>query len=174
MGFGFRATLAVILGITAAFVAACGSSSGGGHGLLSAGQNSTLSGELSAISDAVSAGSCSRANVAVNRLEDTLAKLPASVNQRLAHNLGQGATTVKSLALKDCAAHTTSTSSTTSATQSTSTTLSTSTTTSTPTSTSATAPATSSTPATTPGTATQTSPGSATTNGGAGLAPGSQ
>src|SRR5487761_879666 len=113
MGFGYRAFLASGLGFAAAFVVACGSSGD----LLSADQSSTISQQLSAISSAVSAGQCARAQSAVGSLNSSIAALPSSVSQKLVQNLGQGASTVKELAARDCetaATSTTTTSTTTS------------------------------------------------------------
>ena len=122
MGFGSRALMAGGLGFAAAFVVACGDSSS----LLSADESSTIASQLSAITQAVNAGSCTQAASAANTLNNTLSDLPPSVNQTLVRNLGQGASTVKALAARDCAnaSHTTSsTSSTSSSTSSTSSTL---------------------------------------------------
>jgi hypothetical protein len=106
MGFGTRATLAAILGFAAAFVVACGSS---GNGLLSSGQSSSIAGQLTAISNAVQAGHCGRATVASGHLTNLISNLPPGVNQKLVANLGQGASTVQELAVKDCTTRSTST-----------------------------------------------------------------
>ena len=164
------------LGLAAAFVVACGSSGGGTDtGFLSAAESSTISGELGAISSAVSAGDCGRARQASDKLNDTLADLPASVDQKLAHNLGQGASTVKSLALSDCrASRTTSTTSTTTSSETTppATTETTppTTTTTPPATTTQTTPPPTGTSTTSPPTG--TSPHGTSTSGGAGLNPG--
>jgi hypothetical protein len=114
MGFGSRVLTAGGLGVTTAFVVACGSSSGGGQGLLSQGQSATISAELATISDAVTARDCGKARAGIGELNSTLAALPGSVNQRLVHNLGQGAVTTRSLALRECRrAHPSSSTSTT-------------------------------------------------------------
>ena len=106
MGFGSRASLAAILGFAAAFVVACGSS---GNGLLSSGQSSSIAAQLTAISNAVQAGHCGRATVASHRLTNLITDLPSDVNQKLVANLGQGASTVQELAVKDCTTQSTST-----------------------------------------------------------------
>jgi hypothetical protein len=174
MGFGLRALMAGGAGLAAAFLVACGGNGGGtDKGFLSGAESSTISGELSAISSAVNAGQCARAREATDNLNDTLANLPAEVNQKLAHNLGEGASTVKTLALRDCqASGTSTTSSTSSTTQSTSTSATSSVpaTSSTP-STPATNPVTQTNPATqsTPHSSTTPSSGGGSTNGGAGL-----
>jgi hypothetical protein len=106
MGFGSRASLAAVLGFAAAFVVACGSS---GNGLLSSGQSSSIAAQLTAISNAVHSGHCGKATVASHRLTNLVAKLPPDVNQKLLTNLGQGASTVQELAVKDCTTQSTST-----------------------------------------------------------------
>jgi hypothetical protein len=106
MGFGSRASLAAILGFAAAFVVACGSS---GNGLLSSGQSSSIAAQLTAISNAVHSGHCGRATVASHRLTNLITDLPSDVNQKLLTNLGQGASTVQELAVKDCTTQSTST-----------------------------------------------------------------
>jgi hypothetical protein len=106
MGFGSRASLAAILGFAAAFVVACGSS---GNGLLSSGQSSSIAAQLTAISNAVQAGHCGRATIASHRLTNLISGLPSDVNQKLLTNLGQGASTVQELAVKDCTTQSTST-----------------------------------------------------------------
>lgn len=158
--------MTLLLGLAAMFVVACGSSSKDkDKGLLPAAQSRTLSAELASISTAVSDHSCARAASAINQFENTLANLPTSVSQRLAQNLGDGASTVKSLALTDC--HKVVKPVTTTSTTSSSTTSTTVTTTSTPATTSST-PTTPSTPATTTATPPVTTLGTtpATTPGG--------
>jgi hypothetical protein len=103
MGFGSRALLAAVLGFAAAFVVACGSS---GNGLLSSGQSSSIAAQLTAISNAVSAGHCGRATLASHRLTNLITNLPSGVNQTLVTNLGQGASTVQELSAKQCTATT--------------------------------------------------------------------
>ncbi len=95
-----------MLGFAAAFVVACGSS---GSGLLSSGQSSSIAAQLTAISNAVQGGHCAKATVASHRLTNLITDLPSGVNQELVANLGQGASTVQELAVKDCITHTTST-----------------------------------------------------------------
>jgi hypothetical protein len=161
MGLRSRAFLAGGLGFTAAFVVACG----GSTGLLTADQGSTLSSRLDAVSKAVSSGDCSAATSAANAFNTAVGNLPPSVSTKLVQNLGDGAQTVEQLAAKDCASATKSSSST--STSSTTSTQPTTTTTTTVTN----------TPTTSSGTASQTStatnappPGtSTTTNGGASL-----
>ncbi len=171
MRYAPRAILSGTLGFAASFVVACG----GGSGLLSGGQASTLSGQLDQISSAVAQKDCAGASGATVALARSIQRLPATINTTLRANLAQGVQAVSVLALRDCRqttppTTTSSSSTTTSSTTSSSTTstpTSTSTTTSTPTqtSTSTTSPPTTSSSATTP-----TPPGTTSTgSGGAGL-----
>jgi hypothetical protein len=165
MRYLLRAILAGGLGFAVSLVvAACG----GGSGLLSSDQSSTLSGQLDRISSAVGAGNCSGASTAAAALAGTVGSLPASVNATLRNNLIQGASTVQELAQKDCHQTTSTPAVTTTPTQ----TVTTSTTASTTTtqSTTSTSPPTTSTSTSTPAT-TPTTPGTTSTGGtgGAGL-----
>jgi hypothetical protein len=169
MRYLLRAILAGGLGFaTSLLIAACG----GGAGLLSTDQSSTLSSQLNQLSSAVSAGNCGAVSSAAAALGNSVGNLPATVNPTLRNNLVQGASTVADLAQKDCH-QTTSTPTATSSSTPTPTATSTSTTTSThPATTSTTpssTPSTSTTPATTPA-GSGTSPAGGT--GGAGLVPG--
>jgi hypothetical protein len=162
MGLRSRAFLAGGLGFAAAFVVACG----GSGGLLSGEQSSTLSSQLDAASAAVSSGNCRAATSAADAFNSSVGSLPPSVSPKLVQNLGDGAVTIKQLAVQDCSSSssTSSSSTTTSSTQSTPTTTATVTSTATQSSTASTQtnPATNTTP---PGTST-------TTNGGASLGTG--
>ncbi len=135
MGHAPRALLAGGLGLAASFLVACG---GGGKGLLSSDQASSLQGQLSQLTAALDAGHCGDAANAADALKSTVDNLPSSINPALAANLQQGASTVASLAQSHCSQSTTTSSTTTSSptTTSSSTTTSTTTSTSTPTSTS--------------------------------------
>ncbi|HET9125848.1 MAG TPA: hypothetical protein VFN65_13295 [Solirubrobacteraceae bacterium] len=163
-----RALLAAILGPTAVFTAACGSS-GSDKGLLTAAESRTISSALSAVSSAVRAHSCSRARTAVNALNRSLQNLPAGTNPKLVHNLGHGATTVGQLASTECAPRqkprTTTTSTSTTATTTVTTTQPTTTQT---TQTTPSVPTTNTTPSTTPATTPSTPAPTPTTGAGAG------
>lgn len=89
-GLGFAVSL---------LIAACG---GGGAGLLSSDQASTLSGQLNQVSSALAAGDCAGVANATNTLNNSVGSLPATVNVTLRNNLIQGASTVAELAQKDC------------------------------------------------------------------------
>jgi hypothetical protein len=162
-----RALLAAVLGLTAAFAVACGSS-GSGKGLLSADESRTISSALDGVSSAVRAHSCSRTKTALNALDASLQNLPGA-NAKLVRNLAHGASTVSQAALTQCA-HPVRTTSTTSSTTSTTSTVVTTTSTATSTTpsvpTTQSTPTTHSTPATTPATTpSTTTPGNGNGNG---------
>ncbi len=154
-----RALLAGSLGLASAFLVACG----GGSGLLSGRQASSLNAQLDQVSAAVSSGDCGTATDAANQFVTLVSTLPPSVNRTLVNNLKQGASTVAVLAARDC--HQTSTATTSSTTSSSTTT----TTSSTPTTTTSTPTTTTSTPTTsTSATSTTTSGTSSNGSGGSG------
>jgi hypothetical protein len=166
MGFGSRASLAAVLGVTAAFAVACGSS---GNGVLSSDQSSSIAAQLTSVSAAVDAGHCVKAAAASRRLTNVVAGLPSDVNQKLFANLGQGAATVSALATKQCRSSGSTTTPTVTSTSSTVTTTSTqAVTTTTPTApptTSSTQATTSTSPPTQTGGGTATSPNTTTAGG---------
>ena len=178
MHFAPRAIVVGLLGAAVSLLAACG----GGAGLLSGSQSSTLNSQLDAVSSAVDGGQCRAATSAVTNFSNEVAKLPPSINTTLQANLDQGASTLATLASRDCRTNSTATNTTSSSTtssSSTSTTSSTtpaststtsSTTTPTSTTTTTTPPPPSTTTTTAPATST-TSPGTSTggVSGGAGL-----
>jgi hypothetical protein len=94
-------------------LAACGSST---SGYLSASQKATLSGHLDAISADVQAGQCRKARAESNALNSAVAGLPSSVSSTLLHNLGHGASTIKTLTAHCGAGNVTTTSASTTAT----------------------------------------------------------
>jgi hypothetical protein len=178
MGIGSRALTAGGLAFAAAFVVGCGTSQI--KGALSESANSAISGDLSAVSDAVSDGSCTRARSALTMLDTTLSKLPSDTNAQLVKNLTQGASTVRTLAVKECqgtstlttsasssATSSSSSSATTASTPTTPTTISTPTTTTTETQTQS-----ETTPGTGSVTAFQSTTSGTSSNGGAGLSGG--
>jgi hypothetical protein len=163
MRFVPRSLLGGGLGFTVSLVvAACG----GGSGLLSSDQASTINSQLNQISTALQAGDCRTVSSATVTLSSAVANLPASISPTLRSNLDQGISTVGQLANRDCRPSQATTTPKTTTTTSTSTTSSTPTTT-TSTSTTTTTPTspTTSTSATTPAGPGTTSTGS----GGAGL-----
>jgi cell division septation protein DedD len=90
--------VALLLGGAAAFLVACGDS----NGLLSSGQSGKLSGELDAISQAVSKGNCHSAEQRSANLRDDVNALPSKVDSKLLKALQDGAVTISSRAAKDC------------------------------------------------------------------------
>jgi hypothetical protein len=169
MRYLLRAILAGGLGFAVSLVvAACG----GGSGLLTSDQSSTLSGQLDRISSAVAAGNCGGAANAAAALATTVGSLPPSVSATLRNNLIQGASTVQELTQKDCHQTTSAPAVTTTPAQ-TVTTSTTAPTTTSQSTTSTTTPATTSTSSTTPAT-TPTTAGTTSTGGtgGAGLGAG--
>jgi hypothetical protein len=166
MGFGSRAFLAGGLGFAAAFVVACG----GGNGLLSANQSSSLSGQLQSISVALTSHQCGAAANAATSLNNAVANLPSTVNTTLLQNLGQGASTVAQLASSDCQSTSSTSSSSSSTTSSSSSSTSTPTTSST--STSSTSATGTQTNPTSPTATNPTTPGTSTTAPTGGASPG--
>ena len=174
MGLGSRALTAGGLASAAAFIVGCGTQSPI-KGALSQSANRTIVADLSAVSNAVSDGSCAKARSALSMLDATLSNLPSSTNAQLVRNLTQGSTTLKTLALQECSAGQPTTSTSSSTTSSTSTSTSSTTPTTITTTTTTTTTDTQSSSGTLPGTgsATQLGGGSDTsTNGGGGLAGG--
>src|SRR5436305_473711 len=94
-----RAILAGALGFAAAFVVACG----GGSGLLSADQASTLTNQLNSVSSALVSKNCGNVSSAAGRLADDVINLPSSINSMLRNNLTQGVSTIAQLARRQCA-----------------------------------------------------------------------
>jgi hypothetical protein len=153
-----RALLAGGLGLAVSFLVACG----GGKGLLSGDQASTLNSQLDQVSSAVASGNCSAALSAVNSFSSNVSSI-GSLNPTLRDNLTQDATKLAQLATRDCRnATTTTTTPTTTTTTTTTTTHVTPPTTSTGTKSSPSQ----STPATPPGNPGTTSTGA---SGGAGV-----
>jgi hypothetical protein len=173
MRYLLRVILAGGLGFAAALlIAACG----GGSGLLSGDQSSTLSNQLDQVSSNLAAGNCAGVSKAVTALNNAAGSLPATVNVTLRNNLIQGASTVAELARKDC--HQTTSEPTTPTTPAETATAPTTTETTTspttqPTTTATTPPPTTPTTPTTPAT-TPTTPGTTPSGGtgGAGLGSG--
>jgi hypothetical protein len=155
MRFAPRALVAGGLGFAVSLIAACG---GGGSGLLSSAQASSLSSQIQQVRADLHSGDCNSATSSFQSVAQEIQNLPSSVNATLRANLSQGAATAQSLLQRQCGTTTTSTSTTRSAT-----TTSPTTTASTPTQTQTTTTSTATT--TTPAGTTTTGPGS----GGAGL-----
>ena len=92
-----RALLAGGLGFAAAVLAACG----GGSGLLSAGQSSTLNSQLDAVSAAIARGHCTAAAAAAQGFDNSVANL-ISIDQTLTNNLKQASAALAQQAGPDC------------------------------------------------------------------------
>lgn len=168
MRYAPRALLAGGLGFAVSVLVACG----GGAGLLSGGQSSTINAALDKVSSAVSAGDCGAAANAASSLTNVVASLPPTVNDTLTSNLDQGASTIAQLATKDCGTTTRTSTKTTPPPTTTSTTTTSTTTSSSTTSSTATTPTTpTTTPTTTTSATTTTPPGTTSTgtSGGAGV-----
>lgn len=90
--------LAVLLGVAASVLVACGQT----NGLLSSDDNASLGDQLGQVSDLVSGGHCTRAASAAGKLKIDVAKLSPTVDTKLRRALGQGADTVAAKAEKAC------------------------------------------------------------------------
>ena len=93
-----RMLVALLLGGAAAFLVACGDTSG----LLSPGDAGQLNGDMSGVSSAVGKGNCAAAANAAARLRDDVNALPGTVDRRLLNALQQGASTVSTQAQRAC------------------------------------------------------------------------
>ena len=99
MRYASRAVLAGALGFAAAFVVACG----GGSGLLSSNDASSLNNQLDAVSSALASKNCGDVSNATSQLADDVVNLPGSLNSTLRNNLTQGVSTIAQLARRQCA-----------------------------------------------------------------------
>jgi hypothetical protein len=99
MRYASRAVLAGALGFAAAFVVACG----GGSGLLSGNQASSLNNQLDSVSSALASKNCGDVSSATSQLADDVVNLPSSINSTLRNNLTQGVSTIAQLARQQCA-----------------------------------------------------------------------
>ncbi|MGZ4218853.1 MAG: hypothetical protein ACXVS6_21645 [Solirubrobacteraceae bacterium] len=99
MRYASRAVLAGALGFAAAFVVACG----GGSGLLSGNEASSLNNQLDSVSSALASQNCGDVSNATSKLADDVINLPSSINSTLRNNLTQGVSTIAQLARRQCA-----------------------------------------------------------------------
>jgi len=166
--------LALILGVSAAALVACGSSASDRKQLIPPRSADRLKSALSDVRSAVDDGNCDTAAQAVARARGVLVNLPRAVDDRLVARLRQGIDNLQQIAPDECQSHktpstTTTTETTTPETTSTPTTATTDTTTtpttSTSTTTTTTTPTTGTTTTTPPPATTTTAP--ADTTGGA-------
>jgi hypothetical protein len=169
MHYASRAVLAGALGFAAAFVVACG----GGSGLLSSNDASTLNNQLDSVSSALASQNCGDVSNATSKLADDVINLPSSLNSTLRNNLTQGVSTIAQLARRQCAnvPSTTTTQTNTTTTATTTTQTHTTTTPSTPTNTTTT-PTTPTNTTTNPATTSTPSGTTSTGTGGAGFGQG--
>jgi cytoskeletal protein RodZ len=153
--------LAVLLGIAAALLVACGSS---GKGLIPTANAGPLQSDFEAVAQAAQSGegSCTATEAAIAKTESDFAALPSTVDRGLHKTLGLGIANLRRRALALCAQPLPQTSTTTSTPASTTSTETTPTTSTTHTET------------TTTPTSTTTTPPTATTPGGGTPAPGSE
>jgi hypothetical protein len=163
-----RALLPGVLGFAVAvLVAACG----GGSGLLSGDQATSLDNQLNTVAAAIDSGQCNAADSAARGFDSSVSNL-GGVNSRLQDNLKQASAALVAQAKTDCLKQQTATVPKTKTKTKTSTTpTNTTTTSSTPTNTTPTqtSPATTTSPATATSPATTGTPTGTNTSGGAGL-----
>lgn len=133
--------LLISLTVVAGIVAGCGSTT---TGMLTQGQSDALNEALNRVDSATQSGDCAATAIETTALSGVVNDLPPSVNGALKANLGDGALTVETAALVDCAKGSTTTSTQTSSTSTSSSSTTTSSTT-TPTTTTTTEPTTTTT-----------------------------
>jgi hypothetical protein len=97
-----RVLLAALLGVSAALIVACGSST---KGLIPAGSATPLQNDVDAVEAAAGSGNgdCGPTEAAIVKLEQDYAALPQSVNGGLRNNLHQGVSNLHKKALEACA-----------------------------------------------------------------------
>jgi hypothetical protein len=158
--------LALVLGVSTALLAACGSSSSDRKQFIPQRSADRLSNALSDVRSAVDDGDCEQAARAIARARGILVNLPSAVSDRLVARLRQGIDNLQQIAPDECAKNQTTTTDTnttpTTATTDTTTTPTTATTDTTTTPTTSTSTTTTTTPTTTTGTTT-TPPATTTT-----------
>lgn len=93
-----RALLSGGLGFAVSLIAGCG----GGAGLLSANQASTLNNQLNQVSSALNNGHCLAVQSATRDLVSSIAGLPATLNPKLRQDLDFAANQVSLLAVQEC------------------------------------------------------------------------
>jgi hypothetical protein len=81
-----RLMLATVLGVAAALLVACGSSSK----LIPPGNAGPLQNDFDAVASAVNSGDCTAANDALSRAQSDVGQLPSSVDPLLVRNIEQG------------------------------------------------------------------------------------
>ena len=157
--------LALVLGVAAAALVACGSSGSSRRQFIPDRSAQRMSDALDDVRSAVDGGDCTKAERALARARGVLVNLPSSVSDRLVARLRQGLDNLQQIAPDECKKNQTQTQTTTKTTTP-ATTTTTTTTTTTPTATSTTPTSTTTTPTTTTSTTpptTTTAPPSTTT-----------
>jgi hypothetical protein len=150
--------LALLLGVAAAAVVACGSSGSSRRQFIPDRSAQRMSSALDDVRSAVDGGDCTKAEQALARARGVLVNLPSSVSTRLVARLQQGLDNLQAVAPRECARNKTQTETTTTTQTTTPETTATETT---PTTTTSTTPTT--TTSTTPTTTTGTGTGTGTT-----------
>jgi cell division septation protein DedD len=151
--------LALVLGVAAAALVACGSSGSSRRQFIPDRSAQRMSDALDDVRSAVDDGDCTEAAQALARARGVLVNLPSSVSDRLVSRLRQGLDNLQEVAPDECAKHRTQSQTTT--TTETTTPEQTTATETTPTTTTSTTPTT--TTSTTPTTTTSTTPTTTTT-----------
>jgi hypothetical protein len=166
---GLRLLVAGLLGICAAVLVSCGSST---SGLIPADSAGPLQSDFEAVAKAAQAGNgdCTATTEAINKTEQDFAALPATINAGLHDRLSQGIANLRTRALELCTQPLAQTTTTSPPRTTTTTTTPTKTQTTTPATTPTTTPTVPATTPTTPTTPTPTPPN----NGGGTAAPGSE
>jgi hypothetical protein len=98
MGFAHRAFVAAGVGFAAAAIVGCGSSGGS---LLSASQSNNLNEQLNRVTQALDDSNCTLAREYLSEFNSEVESL-GGVNPTLISDLDQGASTIQSLANRDC------------------------------------------------------------------------
>jgi TolA-binding protein len=91
--------LALALGVGAALLVACGSSTSGG---VPAGDGSVIKGQLDDVRQRVADGQCDGLSDQLRQVDSAIDGLPRSVDARLVKALSDGSTRLRSKAVNDC------------------------------------------------------------------------
>jgi cell division protein FtsN len=150
--------LALVLGVAAAALVACGSSGSSRRQFIPDSSAQRMSAALDDVRSAVDDGDCTKAEQALARARGVLVNMPASVSDRLVERLRQGFDNLEQITPDECRKNQTQTQTTTQTT-----TPETTTTATTPTTPTATSTTPTTTTSTTPTTTTSTTPPTTTT-----------
>jgi hypothetical protein len=155
--------LALVLGVSAAVLVACGSSASDRKKLIPPRSADRLKTALSDVRSAVDSGNCTSAERAITRARGVLVNLPSAVDAQLVARLRQGIDNLQKIAPSECKQHQTTSTATTTQTTTPATTPTTATTDTTTTPTTPTTATTDTTTTPTTGTTTTTPPATTTT-----------